>query len=561
MPQDPRLSMLVAAFQSRLRSYAFGAELDLAAGELLVLLDSHRRRRADTADRIRLKALALAAEYLDAMGRAPEAAALLRLTAEELAGDAPAWPAELGGSADLDSTRRLMRQRVWCVMAYAQALLRAHRLEEAGRLIERMTAFVTGHLSAPGFPCHGTLALAHYYRGLWRRDLGQLNEAAWDFDMALEQTQRRYADKQAKYGGADAERLRRELIYCRVNTARILGFGHGGIALSRGRYREARGWLLGAQQILAQMGQEMWRLGLEVYGRSAAVLVQERNEAGATRLEEDAARLNELAKWFQERNPRQAYLAEVFSLVATVRAQMVRVPAERLDLGPVRKRLERCLQVNQGGAGPLAATAALQLADCLLRAGEWKRGEAELERCQRVFGNREEAGLDFSILRAELSMETGRTGEARALLAALVEQRPANRAYRARAWALLAVCEEKAGQRQWAERAAEAARDSLAQVQDGFAKSWVEEILARIGQAEMPPAPMPYQQPGDDGRWCDLDHNLEMARLHVIESVYRRFPGHSVEKLAVVMGRGPSWLYAFLAKHREVEWVKELLGR
>ena len=561
MSQDTRLLTLLAAFQARLRSYSFGPELDLAAREILGLLDSHRRRRADITDRTRLKALALAAEYLDAMGRSTEAAVLLRLTVDELAGDAPAWPAELSGSGDPESTRRLMRQRVWCVMAYAHALLRAHRLEDAGRLIEQMATFVTGHLSAPDFPCHGTLALVHYYRGLWRRDLGQLNEAAWDFDIALEQTQRRNTEKQAKYGATDTDRLRRESIYCRVSTARILGFGHGGVALSRGRYREARGWMLGAQQILAQMGQEMWRLGLEVYGRSAAVLLQEMNEAGAARLAEDAVRLSELAKWFQERNPRHAYLAEVFSLVATVRARMVRMPAERLDSQPLRQRLEACLQVTQSGAGPLAATAALQLVECLLRSGEWKKGEAQLERCQRVFGGREEAGLDFSILRAELWMETGRTGEARALLATLVEQRPANRAYRARAWALLAVCEEKAGQRIWAERAAEAAKESLAQVQDGFAKSWIEKILTRIGRVETPPAPMPYQQPGDDGRWCDLDHNLEMARLHVIESVYRRFPGHSVEKLAVVMGRGPSWLYAFLARHREVEWVKELLER
>ena len=38
-----------------------------------------------------MKALALAAEYLDAVGRAPEAAALLRFTVEELMDDAGGW--------------------------------------------------------------------------------------------------------------------------------------------------------------------------------------------------------------------------------------------------------------------------------------------------------------------------------------------------------------------------------------------------------------------------------------------------------------------------------------
>ena len=72
---------------------------------------------------------------------------------------------------------------------------------------------------------------------------------------------------------------------------------------------------------------------------------------------------------------------------------------------------------------------------------------------------------------------------------------------------------------------------------------------------------MPYQMPDDDGRWCDLDYNLERARLHVVESVYRRYPGYTVEKLATVMGRGHSWLYAFLGRHRDVAWVSELLDR
>ena len=71
---------------------------------------------------------------------------------------------------------------------------------------------------------------------------------------------------------------------------------------------------------------------------------------------------------------------------------------------------------------------------------------------------------------------------------------------------------------------------------------------------------MPYQQPGEDSRWCDLEHNLEKARLHVVESVYRRYPGYTVEKLAAAMGRGHSWLYAFLGRHRDTPWVVELLG-
>lgn len=137
-------------------------------------------------------------------------------------------------------------------------------------------------------------------------------------------------------------------------------------------------------------------------------------------------------------------------------------------------------------------------------------------------------------------METERLPQARASLGFLAEQRPANRAHRARAWALLAVCERKAGQALWADRALAAARESLENVQDGFTKAWVTELMARLRNASAPVAPMPYQEPGEDNRWCDLEHNLEMARLHVVEGVCRLHPGYTVDKLAALMGRGHS---------------------
>jgi tetratricopeptide (TPR) repeat protein len=551
------VEQLLPAFQARLRAFAFGPELDHAATELAKRLATYRRRRADIDDRATLKALALLAEYWDAMGRAQEAAQLLRLTVEELIDDAPTWPAALAASADPDATRRLLRQRVWCAMAYAQTQLRAHQPAEAGRVIERMCDFVDHHLATPNFPCHGTLALTRYYRGLWRRNRGLLNEAAWDFDAALDHLQRRLQDKQSKYQTTDPDRLRRETIYHRVGTARVLGFGHGGIALSRGRYLEARGWLLGAQQILAQLGQEMWRLGLEVYSRSATVLVQELAPASRPALTENADRLQELAQWFADRNPRQAFVAEAFSLLATIRLRQIDSPNGPLNLEGLRRRLDNCLRNVHVDGGPLSATAALHAIECLLRAGDTARCEAALDRFQRAFGDSEEAGAEFAVLRAELWMATNRLPAARAALTQLVEQRPANRAHRARAWALLSLCEQHAGQSLWADRAMTAARESLEHVQDGSVRAWIDGLQT----AAPPSAAMPFQHPDDDDRWCDLDHNLEMARLHVVETVYRRYPGYTVERLATVMGRGHSWLYAFLGRHREMPWVKELLSR
>jgi hypothetical protein len=184
-----------------------------------------------------------------------------------------------------------------------------------------------------------------------------------------------------------------------------------------------------------------------------------------------------------------------------------------------------------------------------------------LVRFQKAFGRQEDALAEFQVVTAELWLETNRENAARALLQELVAQRPTNRAFRARAWALLAWCEQRAGQSVWAERALAAARESLDHVQDGFTKVLVEEIATRC---ETPVSTallgMPYQAPGEDARWCDMAHNLEIARLNVVEAVYRRHPGYSVEKLAALMGRGPSWLYGFLAEHREVEWVARLLA-
>jgi len=95
-------------------------------------------------------------------------------------------------------------------------------------------------------------------------------------------------------------------------------------------------------------------------------------------------------------------------------------------------------------------------------------------------------------------------------------------------------------------------------VQDGFTKVFVDAIAQRLGTQTFR-GPMPYQNPEDDPRWHDLAYNLTVARLNVVEAVHRRHPGYTVEKLAALMGRGPSWLYAFLAEHREVDWVSRIL--
>jgi hypothetical protein len=129
----------------------------------------------------------------------------------------------------------------------------------------------------------------------------------------------RYEDKQKKYEGVDADRLRRELIYSRVMTSRILGFGQGGIALARGRYVEARGWLIGASQILSTLGQDTWRKSLEVYSRSATVMLAE----SAERLREEGLRLQQLQEWFAERNRRNGFVAGAFGLLAEVRARQL----------------------------------------------------------------------------------------------------------------------------------------------------------------------------------------------------------------------------------------------
>ena len=72
-----------------------------------------------------------------------------------------------------------------------------------------MRSFVERRLVASGFACHGTLALARYYEGLWRRNVGKLNEASWDFDAALDFVQARYEEERRKYQGVDDARLRR----------------------------------------------------------------------------------------------------------------------------------------------------------------------------------------------------------------------------------------------------------------------------------------------------------------------------------------------------------------
>ncbi len=543
MKSDERVAALVGPFQSRLRAYAFGNELDLIGGELMGLLEGHRRRRVDLSDRTRLKALALMAEYLDAHGRSQEAAGLLRLTIEELMD---------GGMEAVEP--RLMRQRVWCCLAFALTHLRANRVSEAGILIERMRSFVEEKLVRQDFPCHGTVALLRYYEGLWHRNGGDLNEAAKDFDVALDQTRLRFEDKRKKYEGVDADRLRRELIYSRVMTSRILGFGQGGIALARGRYVEARGWLIGASQILSNLGQETWRKSLEVYSRSATVMLAE----SAERLRDEGLQLHELQEWFARRNRRNSFVAGAFGLLAEVRVRQIEAGTMmRVDLKGLRKRIDSCLRDAYVDAGPLSGSAALGLMECLIRARDYSRCEAEMKRLEKRLEREEMAEL--RVLQAEMWIETGREEAARGVLEELVAHKLANRGYRARAWALLALCEKRSGRSVWAERAMVAAEEALGVVQDGFARAMVIEIGGLVKARVEIEAAMPYQGDGEDPLWCDVDHNLEMARLNVAAAVHAKFPDYGVAKLASVMRRGHSWLYALLARHRGVAWVEQVL--
>jgi len=546
-----KLEARVMAMQMRLRAFAFGAELDQQAREMLSLLAIHRKSRADVDDRTRLKALALMAEYLDSHGRSQEAGALLRLTSEAL------LDGQIGAGDDL----KLMRQRVWCCLAYALTHLRANRTREAGKVILAVREFVDVRLIRPEFPCHGTVALLRYYEGLWRRNIGELDHAARACDGALDRARMRYEEKRAKYEGIDGDRLRRELVYFRVMMARILGFGHGGIALARGRHLEARGWMIAASQFLSQLGQEHWRRGLEVYERCAAVLVADLENGSIARLNDEALKLRGLAEWFASRNRRNGFVAAAFGVVAEVRVRQIESgEVRRVNLAGLRKRLGFLLKEAYADAGPLSGSAALGLIECLLRGGEFEDCARELERFKRVFQGEQEVLAEQKVLQAELWIETGRMDSARGLLEELVSMRVANRGYRARAWALLALCERSAGRIAWAERALVAAREAAEIVQDGLTRALVREIGLTFGAAVEVAMAMPYQTDGEDALWCDVDHNLEMARLNVVAAVLAKHPDYGVEKLAIAMGRGVSWLYALLGRHRDVEWVRALMA-
>ncbi len=538
------LESAVNEFQNHLRAFAFGELMDREAARLLERLGRYRRRRADVEDRVELKALALVAEYLDAHGRAEEAAELLKLTVEEILTDGLA-------SEDL----KLARQRVWCCLAYALAHLRADRTREAGEVLRVVGRFVNEELVREDFPCHGTVALLRYYEGLWHRNEDRLDAAARAFDAALDQTRLRYEEKQAKYQGVDAERLRRELVYHRVMTARILGFGQGGIALARGRYLEARSWLIGASQILAQLGQEHWRKALEVYARSAAVLVAELEQKSAGALEREAVRLRELEKWFASRNLRNGLVAGAFGVLAEIRQRQIRSGDPRsVDLTGLEKRVEQLLRAGGADSGPLSGNAVLALVEVLVRAGRVATAERYLERMSVRFATQPELRIEMRMIEAQLLLAGGDGARARALLEALLNAQIPQRGHRARAWLLLAECEQEAGRRQWAERAIEAAREAAEAAQDGYTRALVEAFRKR----EPLQLPMPYQS--DSDRWCDMDFNLEMARLNVVAAAHERHPEMGVEQLATLLGRGTSWLYELLGRHREVEWVRRLVA-
>ena len=66
----------------------------------------------------------------------------------------------------------------------------------------------------------------------------------------------------------------------------------------------------------------------------------------------------------------------------------------------------------------------------------------------------------------------------------------------------------------------------------------------------------PYITTEMERRICWVRMNAQMPD---IQNRVFRHPDFNVDRLAALVGRGPSWLYAFLGRHRELPWVREIL--
>jgi hypothetical protein len=556
---------LTRGFQHRLRVFQFDDALHSTAHQLNHWLSDCRTKPLGHDDGVRLKALSLLCEYLDAQGRTRDASLLAQPTGEAILGRIPAWESELERASDRLFKRRMLRQRIWCCVAYCVSLYRSNRFDEMAVCLDRLIAFTYRVLADDeSFPCYGTKSQLHYYRGLLRKNRGMLNEAAAEFDLALENARLRGALKQKRLNasGSAPGRLERELLQMRGSIARIVGFGHGALALARGRFVEAKAWTAAAQELLSSHGQEIWRNGIDVYEQAATLLSREIHPNSRPAIQACHKRLSELAQWFATRNERNSALAEAFMLVAEVRLQQI-VSSSRgesllhLDLSSVQGRVEKCLHQVYRHSGSLSATAALKLIGCLLRGQRTDQCRQELDHFGRVFAGHGYATPEFELLAAELLLANREDGQAIPALLALTEKRGAQRAIRARAWAHLAACEMRQGIRPNHKLAM--ARETVAHVQDGYTRALVQELCDETQAISWDL--LPFQRGPEDPRSLDLDWNLRLARLRMIEQAFQRHPSASVDEVARLLGVSGSWLYEFLKENKNVDWVRLLRGR
>jgi hypothetical protein len=513
----------------------------------------------DYENRLSLQALSLYAEYQDSIGNPENGRRVLRPIYSTLMDDLRS-ASSLGPEGD-EAVRNLLRQKIWCCLAYSLCLYRANELSEMEKCLERLRIVIEKVLVAPGFPSWGTKSRHAYHKALLLRDQGHLEESSKCFELAIQYSVRRRDLKLPKYRLIDGNRARREELFTKGSIARSIAFGHGAIAFSKARYIEANGWFVAAREILDGAGQEMWQKSMDVYYEASTLLGTEIVPASQKRITEIKGSLRDLSLWFKERNPRYSHFAQAFVYVAELReSQIVNTIAGRdiLDCS-VRtySEIESCFEANFTTVGTLSVVAVLQLIAYLLRGADFQQARKSLDDFQAHYGSHTYALPALHLLQAELAFREGNTAVSELTLTNLLENRSLGRAHKAIAWTLLSIIERARGANIWANQAMAAAEELLPDIQDGFTAALVQQTQRRYEREIW--RSMPYQLKAEHAQSYSIDVNVQAAEIHTIEAAHRQWPSMSVNELSVQIDRARSWTYRVLKSNRHMPWVQKLL--
>jgi len=456
--------------------------------------------------------------------------------------------------------KKLMRQQVWCLLAWANNRHEESDLTAVDYVLTRVRSIVDELLIDQTFPCYGTLYHVWHLEGLLRRDEGDLDQALKAFTRALHFARARLEENILRHEN-DTKRLQDEHIYFKVCQARTMGFGFGEIEFLRGDFFRAEAFFTLAGQVFGEevAGFPRWPKLIQLYLLGCRISV--------TRFESDDAisafkaagnDLKHLKSELEALKVHRDYtrLAQAFHGYALMRSALARLVREGKASFPTLvgkvpeliEEIENWVEMkNDLGTGPVARLTARLYAEIAVRTLDESAGKTVAISIEH---NRNFAlfQLELKLIEVEHLMLLGQHDAAAGKVLRL--QRRPQIDTRQRIWLkLLAVsCGESTD-----DFLGEPNTESL--IDDSYLFSYFESVRGEIAAGRYR---LPFQLDESDES-LNLDANSEALTVALVKLAWRR--GHGVPKeIAKICGRRTAWWSEMKERYAKEPWFRSLMS-